>query len=354
MQNTIKYSGYSNNNTINSGNFYIGINDVNYGPSIDTLHYIGTGFYNTTTPPVSGYTIYKKDDNRPIPTHYVRVVENNNQAINFLKKEFGGIGNTIEELLDWSLTDDTIFVSNKNYPNIITNGSTINIDAGFTGSYGRTGNTIYDISGNKFNGTLTNGPAYSNIVGEGSIIFDGVDDYIDFGDNDEFTFSNGFTLELWVKFNQLKSQNFISKTPVGITNLSRGEFSLYMLKVSTEPIANIYGVCSDDGNGYIYSFFQDTFNTDDYYHLVMSYDGSNNQNGIDIYLNNNKKTLSRLQGGVFNSIKNTSNSLTIGRNYPYLNNFFNGNMSICRIYNYKMTDQQISDNFSAQRSRFGI
>ena len=62
-------------------------------------------------------------------------------------------------------------------PDTITNGLVLTLDAANKLSYPGSGTTWYDLSGNANNGTLTNGPTFSNTNG-GSIIFDGVDDYV--------------------------------------------------------------------------------------------------------------------------------------------------------------------------------
>jgi hypothetical protein len=60
---------------------------------------------------------------------------------------------------------------------IVQQGLVLNLDAGNPYSYGGAGTTWYDVSGNSYNGTLTNGPTYSSDVG-GTIVFDGVNDYV--------------------------------------------------------------------------------------------------------------------------------------------------------------------------------
>ena len=60
-------------------------------------------------------------------------------------------------------------------PNVIDNGLVLSLDAGNVKSYPGSGTIWYDKSGNNNNGTLTNGPTFSG----GSIVFDGVDDYVD-------------------------------------------------------------------------------------------------------------------------------------------------------------------------------
>ena len=63
---------------------------------------------------------------------------------------------------------------------IITDGLVLYVDAGNTDSYPGSGTTWTDISTNSNNGTLTNGPTFDSGDG-GSIVFDGTDDYVDFG-----------------------------------------------------------------------------------------------------------------------------------------------------------------------------
>ena len=60
---------------------------------------------------------------------------------------------------------------------IVTDGLILHLDAADSNSYGGSGNTWYDISGNGYNGILTNGPTYSTNNG-GCLIFDGTNDYI--------------------------------------------------------------------------------------------------------------------------------------------------------------------------------
>ena len=82
--------------------------------------------------------------------------------------------------------------------NIITNGLVLNLDAANKDSYPGTGTTWYDLSGNGYNGTLTNGTSFiSNICG-GCFNFDGVDDYVDL----QYSIIGGtgdFTVNQWIQ-----------------------------------------------------------------------------------------------------------------------------------------------------------
>jgi hypothetical protein len=67
-------------------------------------------------------------------------------------------------------------------------------------SYPGSGNTVYDLSGNGRNGTLTNGVAYSS-NNRGYFIFDGSNDYIDCSSiPSTFWVDNSWSVAFWIKF----------------------------------------------------------------------------------------------------------------------------------------------------------
>jgi len=67
-------------------------------------------------------------------------------------------------------------------------------------SYSGSGNTVYDLSGNGRNGTLTNGVAYSS-NNRGYFIFDGSNDYIDCSSiPSTFWVDNSWSVAFWIKF----------------------------------------------------------------------------------------------------------------------------------------------------------
>ena len=83
------------------------------------------------------------------------------------------------------------------FPSIVTNGLVLCLDAGNQLSYPGTGTTWNDLSRNGNDGTLTNGPVFNS---GGSMVFDGVNDYIAISDSlQQLQFSTGaFTLSAWI------------------------------------------------------------------------------------------------------------------------------------------------------------
>ena len=71
-------------------------------------------------------------------------------------------------------------------PQIVTNGLVMYLDAANPKSYPTTGTAWYDRSGNGNTGTLTNGPTF-NSGNNGSIVFDGIDDYVSLSSSPNLT-----------------------------------------------------------------------------------------------------------------------------------------------------------------------
>src|SRR6056300_382098 len=91
------------------------------------------------------------------------------------------------------------------YGNIVTDGLVLNLDAARKDSYNRTGTTWNDISGNGNNGTLTNGPTFDS-EDYGSIVFDGVDDYVTVSATPiNSVLTNQITIETFINSNDLTS-----------------------------------------------------------------------------------------------------------------------------------------------------
>jgi hypothetical protein len=81
------------------------------------------------------------------------------------------------------------------YGVIVSNCLVLSLDAAKRDSYPGTGTTWNDISGNRNNGTLTNGPTFNSGNG-GSIVFDGTNDYVQTNYDAALT---DFTACVWFK-----------------------------------------------------------------------------------------------------------------------------------------------------------
>jgi hypothetical protein len=175
MPNAVKYSTTNQSGSIRSNNIAIGNNNIEYGPTAVT------GWYNGVTPPDNKYVIYEITASGN-PKIYVP-----NDDVQFIRlaRNKGSISNTVAGSIQFFASQSGFSIANKNYPNIVTSGSQLLLDASYVESYPTTGSTWYDISGNNTSGSLINGPLFNS---NGYITFDGVDDSCTFPIN---TFNSG-------------------------------------------------------------------------------------------------------------------------------------------------------------------
>ena len=213
---------------------------------------------------------------------------------------------------------------------IVTTGLVLNLDAGNTASYPGTGTTWTDLSGLSNNGTLTNGPTYNSANG-GSLVFDGVDDYINL--NFAFTQSssaNSYTIVMGAKLSTTSSarrQLWGSDNAGYDWGFGAGDGTRFTI-FSGE---NIYTGRTQDTNWHIFTAqWSSSFGTRLYIDNVLDISTTN----IDYD----------------SSISATT---SIGRN-PGFGEYWNGNVSFVQLYNRALTAQEIQQNYNALRGRFGI
>lgn len=218
---------------------------------------------------------------------------------------------------------------------ISNSGLVLHLDAGNTASYIGSGNTWNDLSGNGSNVTLSN-TTFSSANG-GSIVFNGTTSYADFTANIGNT--NVITVEMWVKTNSLT-------TPVGMYF----GFALYDAWTNGGNIG--YNTAGGDQYG-INSTIVNNIGIQGFWrHLVfVMYAGAKTNNKI--YVNGESQTMTQI-GGVFGSVNANFNS-GAGRISGWRNDGnwkMNMNVANFKIYNRELTQQEITNNYNANNSRF--
>lgn len=225
-------------------------------------------------------------------------------------------------------------MSGKVSSKIVVDGLVLNLDSGNPNSYISGSTTWNDLTYNKNNGTLINGPTF-NSNNCGSIVFDGVNDYGTIPYNSKFNLSiTDYTLEGWFNSNSFSSgQAIITKDTNGISF----DWCLYIPNSSSLKILS-------NGTSTNVTANVPTMNTGQWYHCVVtSVSGT-----IKIYLNG---VLYQTQ-----SMSTSNNSLsyvTIGcASWNLPNGFINGNISILRIYNVGLSGVQVLENYNALKNRY--
>ena len=229
--------------------------------------------------------------------------------------------------------------------NAVRSGLVLYLDAGNVKSYSGSGETWFDLSSNSNHGTLINGVGYSS-SGGGSLVFDGVDDYVSVPISNFFTsYSQQITIETW---------GYIPSSATW-SNGNRGNI------IARGNFAGSHGLWRTTTNNQVSAFFRqsgDTFGSvestgtigrDAWYQLVAVWTGSGSQLYINGSLtNSNSGSLGDTQSNIaFEIGRNTAASGSSG-------NYFTGNQTGTKIYNRALTASEISQNFNAFRDRFGI
>lgn len=236
----------------------------------------------------------------------------------------------------------------KNNPPIVTDGLMLYLDAANRQSYVSGSTTWRDLSGRGNNGTLVNGPTFDNRNG-GSIVFDGVDDRVTIPD---FNYGRqGCTVCAWVKYNASSGgwkEGIVSKWQTGA-----GQYNEFLLTSNdlyeTSPKYPRFAVYNTNNQFVVAADLTTIMSVGTWYYLVGSFDGLNSK----IYVN-----------GVFKSSSSNSSSPTIktvasqpiaiasfGSIFQY-----NTNCSILstKIYNRALSQQEITQNYNATKSRFNL
>ena len=218
-------------------------------------------------------------------------------------------------------------------PSIITQGLVLALDAADRNSYPGSGTTWTDLSGNGNTGTLTNGPTYSSSDG-GSIVFDGVDDYVNCGNSTTLNMSTETTLIHWLKFSGAGWSPFIGKLTNSATNNYRvwlGSDRGFDVELTNDSFKPLFTLTSTE------------LPLNSWCCLGMRFKSDGTLSGFFNGIKKNTVTKSIGPTNSGNFLIGTDNGVYGG-----------GSISCIKLYNRALSDAEIQQNFNATRSRFGI
>lgn len=221
---------------------------------------------------------------------------------------------------------------NKSYSTTYVNGTR-------GAAYG-TGGGLIDISGNGFHGDLVNGPIY-NSNNQGSISFDGVDDYININPSMLNDASSG-TVSMW--FNR---GAWTSDFTTLFSKSNGGNWINNHVLISRFNLTDTINLTiSDNTNSTTNSVTTSTINPSQWYNISMTWDGSK----LIGYLNGSE--IGRSNTSI--KIPNNSTSIVIGKGPVGTGRYFAGLIPSVTMYNRALSASEISQNFNALRGRYGI
>lgn len=226
--------------------------------------------------------------------------------------------------------------------NIVTQNLILHWDAGNSASYSGSGTTIEDLTSNNYDGTLVNGVGYSSSNG-GILTLDGTNDYINRVSVPNFGITNR-TVDMWFNVDALSPSGFrrVLTFPFddGATDIPALTIGYGTTSTSMEV-----GFGSGGGSGYVLNL---SFSVGVWINVVATINASTGV--IIVYINNSSVgTGTYTSGGI-----STSPPLNIGRyntNYGQFGDFSFGNL---KIYDRILSSTELTQNFNAEKSRYGL
>lgn len=328
MPNIVKYNLSTSPNSIQSGNFNIGVNNTPTNLS---------QFYTGICPIIGGYTIYI-DKASGGPSIYAP--KNDTQLIE-ITNNLGGNVTTAEGALVWLTSQSNMTVLNNNYPPIISSGVSLNLDLSFVSSYPKTGTTLYDLSGNNYSGTTTNvGISYNSGIPGFFNLNGGYVENIGVTSSFSFIQNTGvFTISALVRPTDYTVEGSIMST---YRNLGEKGFTLGCGGTAS----GILDFRMDNGGGYVINNqISNFFTTNDWVLITIIGNGSNIQYYKDGALFSTSGSLGTLGTG------NSGRVLSVGAANVLIYDWV-GDISQTLIYNRALSSSEVLQNYNAILQKF--
>jgi hypothetical protein len=324
-------------NSGGSGNSNVSSGGDNRNPLVGTTRTFS--FYARTLSVATPLTMYNAEDiqNITVTTDWQRfsytrtMTTSAGFGVRFAKREIWGTGGSADILI-WGAQWEESFTASEYRP---VNGSSRS-------------QTWSDVINNNIQGTLVNGPTYgSTNLGFLNFNFNN-NQRVTFPFNEKLLFLNRdpYTLEAWV----YPTRNPGSGNFTGIFDRessatgSRDGFNFFFLGSAgtdtgwyTERFAA--GVQSGPG-GYT---INQSLSVNRWQHVVATYDGTN----VRFYYNGSLISQGASTGNISNSVAPFTIASRGGQ--P-----FDGRISVARVYSKALTDTEVSMNFNAMRTRYGL
>ena len=213
--------------------------------------------------------------------------------------------------------------------------------------------TTPDTSGNGYTGTLEGNAAVSS----GVLTLDGTGDYVSIADADDFSFTDGagtdeaFSISVWFKSTIAPAaQQLVSKANSGV------KVEWYMQTLGGGNAGKVALTIADgsaDESPRISAFSSNAYSQNTWIHAVATYDGSEVNTGIKIYLDGSLETMNTGGDGAYPGTANTGTVVLLGaRNISGAAGvLFTGDMDNVRIYKDKeLTPSEVTELYNEGHS----
>lgn len=171
-----------------------------------------------------------------------------------------------------------------------------------------------------------------------SLIFDGVNEVLDCTNNAVFDFnpSNAFSIESWVKFDNLSGVRLLVSKWVRPTP---ADVRAYYLSTLDGNFRFLFG--SSVTNLLIVNSTQ-SLSTGVWYHIVLTYDGSSDANGVNFYIDNNLSG-KNIQTNNLSGVATNNEPLQIGGQDTF---FSAAQIAKVRLWNVELTASDVNTQWN--------
>ncbi len=194
------------------------------------------------------------------------------------------------------------------------------------------GTTAYDASGNENHGTLVGGPEWVDGKMGGALDFDGVDNYVNCGNDESLDITDTLTISLWAKVPAITGPNVF----IGSGTDWQSAYSFFIRESNQISFA-----FNDNGTRKYYIHTVPEIDTS-WHHFVASYNSGTEY----VYLDNVKYIASSLDSSVARNFNTVKIGYVGGVSPPR----YDGLIDDVRIYNRVLSEEEIQDLYNYEYS----
>lgn len=206
-----------------------------------------------------------------------------------------------------------------------TDGLVLCIDPSNPRCYPGSGTTVFDLSGNGNNGTLTNGASVINTRGGRALDFDGVNDYVNCG---ILGVSSG-TVCMWLRFTVASDSRIFSNNGTGIFVDGAARVSGSNVEVWSGRTLNWRKLWTSAA-------------TSRWYHFAFVYAAST----VTLFVNGEQQSTASAEFDFVTS------RMEIGNQFVGNGQNFQGQQDDFRVYNRALTESEIRQLFESKRGKY--
>ena len=179
-----------------------------------------------------------------------------------------------------------------------------------------------------------------------SMSFDGLNDFIDCGDSDSFSFGNGttdspFSISAWVNMTDASRFRIASKY-----NQNTSQYEYYF---STSGADKLSLLLYNSTGGYLGRTYDTALTSYEgqWINLVCTYNGNSQTSGINLYLNGVKVDDTDIINGNYIAMDNTNEPFLIGKTDFTSPSFTDGKIDELSVFNVELTELEVKSIYYA-------